>query len=182
MALPPRAGERLHEPGRGGHRPLRRNPSGDGHLTAARASLRHGLDKIVALFLLLIALPAFVAVALTLRVRGQGPVLATQTRIGVWGRTFAMLTFDGPWPATPSVAQAPASSGPAGGSVLRRALGRLPQLINVLRGDMGLVGPRPPRPEELARALRVRPGLVTLRRSRAKATRKATHGAVATNH
>ena len=133
--------------------------------------LRRGLDGIVAAVLLLALAPLVAMIALLVRATSRGPVLFAQERIGKDGAVFRLLKF------RTMVADAPAR-GPAVtadgdpritrvGAWLRRwKLDELPQLANVVRGDMALVGPRPevPRyvagysPQQLA-VLRVRPGV-----------------------
>ena len=115
-------------------------------------------------------------------VHDRGPIFFVQQRVGEEGRTFPMLKFRtmvvdaearlAELNAHPQVnemlfkhKQDPRITGP--GRVLRRlSLDELPQLINVLRGEMSLVGPRPPLPREVdayepdaLRRLKVRPGL-----------------------
>ena len=151
-------------------------------MSAARA--KRLLDVVVALALLLVLLPALALIALAVVLTSDGPVLHRQRRIGRGGRPFEILKFrsmrdlpDGPPTPLPRPGYAP--GGPEWvdrrtrvGAVLRRtSLDELPQLWNVLRGDMSLVGPRPERPEysELfavedgwARRHSVRPGLTGL--------------------
>lgn len=117
-----------------------------------------------ALLLLLAPLLALVAGAVLLAL-GR-PVLFRQTRSGLGGRPFTLLKFRsmaaGPGPDAARLSRF--------GRVLRAsALDELPQLLHVLRGEMGLVGPRPLPPDYLARftprqagRLRVRPGLAGL--------------------
>ena len=123
------------------------------------------------------------AIALAIRIEGGGPVLYRQTRLGRDGRVFRMLKF------RTMVKDAEERTGPvwaawrdarstAVGRVLRRYhLDELPQVVNVLRGEMSLVGPRPERPALTARIgralpgfegrLRVRPGIAGLAQWRA---------------
>jgi exopolysaccharide biosynthesis polyprenyl glycosylphosphotransferase len=135
--------------------------------------------------LMLVASPVLVAAAVAVKLSSRGPVLFRQTRIGVDGRRFTMLKFRS-MVVDAEQRRADLAHLSEGnemlfklrddprvtrvGSVLRRfSLDELPQLINVVRGDMSLVGPRPPLPEEVAmysadatRRLRVRPGLTGL--------------------
>ena len=134
------------------------------------------LDVTAAAVGLVLSLPLMALIALAVRLTSPGPVLYHQARVGLQGRIFTVHKFR-------SMRQdAEADTGPvwaakAGdsrvtplGRLLRRArLDELPQLWNVLRGDMSLVGPRPERPEfvgELTRRIPfygqrhiVRPGL-----------------------
>jgi lipopolysaccharide/colanic/teichoic acid biosynthesis glycosyltransferase len=103
--------------------------------------------------ILLVALSwLMLLIALLIKLTSRGPVFYAQERMGLDGRTFRMLKFR-------SMRQNAESGGAAGwttkqdprctfvGRILRRTnLDELPQLINVLKGDMSLVGPRPERP------------------------------------
>ncbi len=108
----------------------------------------------VASVLLLLLAPLLVLIALLIRLDSPGPVLFRQTRTGLNGRVFRIYKFrtmhvqeDGP-----EVRQACRMDPRVTcvGRILRRThLDELPQLINVLRGEMSLVGPRPPLPCEV---------------------------------
>jgi exopolysaccharide biosynthesis polyprenyl glycosylphosphotransferase len=126
--------------------------------------LKRALDLAGASLLGLLALPAFAAVALAVRLGSAGPVIYRQRRVGRDRSQFELLKF-----RTMSVdaeadgAERLATPGDERitrvGSFLRRTrLDELPQLINVLRGDMSLVGPRPERPGFVARYLEEVPG------------------------
>ena len=119
-----------------------------GHLDLA---MKRALDLIVSVAMLLLTLPTFVIVALAIILEDFGPVFYRQERISLNGRRFWILKFrtmrvD----AESSGAQWAAEKDPRitrVGNILRRArVDEIPQLINVLRGDMSLVGPRPERP------------------------------------
>lgn len=123
-------------------------------------TVKHMQDRILAAVLLFALLPALVAIAVAVKRSSPGPVLFRQRRIGRDGRSFDLLKFrtmteDGVAPKgfVPSVGEAPGGvEGPdrrtGVGRLLRRtSLDELPQLLNVLRGEMSLVGPRPERPE-----------------------------------
>ncbi|RJX34461.1 MAG: undecaprenyl-phosphate glucose phosphotransferase [Desulfarculus sp.] len=108
--------------------------------------------------------PLLVVIALAVKLSSPGPVLYRQPRMGLDGRVFDMLKFRTMRP------DAEAQTGPVWasaddprrtrlGAVLRRAsLDELPQLANVLRGEMSLVGPRPERPELITEFRRRVPG------------------------
>ncbi len=114
--------------------------------------LKRVFDLVLGTVALAAALPVMLGVALAVRLTSRGPILYRQERMGLDGRRFWMLKF-----RTMNV-DAEAESGPQWarpddprrtgvGAVLRRwSLDELPQLLNVLRGEMSLVGPRPERP------------------------------------
>lgn len=137
-------------------------------------------DLAIALPALLLLSPLLVLIALVIRLDSPGPALFMQERVGRGGRGFFVLKFRSMRQATDPVTAAnePNSAGrlitPANdpritrlGSVLRKwKLDELPQLINVIRGEMSIVGPRPEVPryvalynEEQRRVLEVRPGI-----------------------
>ncbi|HMH50823.1 MAG TPA: undecaprenyl-phosphate glucose phosphotransferase [Candidatus Acidoferrum sp.] len=114
--------------------------------------LKRGLDLMVGGVALVVLSPVLLIVASAVKLTSPGPTLLRQERMGLDGRAFSMLKFrtmradaeaeSGPVWATPDDARRTRI-----GAVLRRfSLDELPQLINVLRGDMSLVGPRPERP------------------------------------
>lgn len=114
--------------------------------------LKRLFDIVVSGVLLLFLAPAFLAVAAAVRLDGGPGVLFRQERVGVDGRHFQLLKFRSLRPAS---AQESATTWNVAhdsrlsrvGRFLRRtSLDELPQLVNVLRGDMSLVGPRPERP------------------------------------
>jgi lipopolysaccharide/colanic/teichoic acid biosynthesis glycosyltransferase len=136
------------------------------------------LDFSLALLLLIVLAPVILLTALLVRATSRGPAFYTQTRVGRDGRLFTIFkirtmidnceSLTGPrWsiPGDPRVT-------PIGQFLRRTHLDELPQLFNVIRGDMSLIGPRPERPEftaKLERALpayperlRIRPGVTGL--------------------
>jgi exopolysaccharide biosynthesis polyprenyl glycosylphosphotransferase len=147
--------------------------------------VKDAIDRVAAAIGLLLLAPVFAIVALAITLDTRGPVLFRQTRVGRDGRRFTMVKFrtmvvgaerlqsdlaprneaDGvlfKLRADPRVTRV--------GRVLRRfSLDELPQLWNVLRGQMSIVGPRPPLPVEVAlydrhvsRRLLVKPGITGL--------------------
>ena len=114
-------------------------------------------------FVLLALLPVLAAIAAGVKLSTPGPVFYRQRRVGKDGRCFDMLKFRSMSGAQPDACFVPAAGlAPGGiegidrrtplGKLLRRtSLDELPQLLNVLRGEMALVGPRPERPEFVER-------------------------------
>jgi exopolysaccharide biosynthesis polyprenyl glycosylphosphotransferase len=141
------------------------------------------LDVIGAAAALVILSPLLIVTALVIRVRDGAPVLFRQTRVGRHGRTFTIYKFRTMVPdADERYDVVTAEAKPVvyrrrgdprvtrTGRFLRRSsIDELPQLFNVLRGDMSLVGPRPPLPREVKgydiwhrRRLSMRPGMTGL--------------------
>ncbi len=128
---------------------------------------KRALDVALALTLLLLAAPVLAASALAIRLHDGGPALLRQERVGRHGRRFAMHKLRTMHPDAEAHhealreavgAQAPAFKArhdpritPVGRWLRRFSIDELPQLLDVVRGDMSLVGPRPPLPSEVAR-------------------------------
>ena len=120
------------------------------------ALLKRAFDLVVGSIGLLVAAIPMLVIAAVVKLTSPGPVLYRQRRMGLDGREFTMLKF------RTMRADAERESGPVWastadprrtrlGALLRRtSLDELPQLLNVLAGDMSLVGPRPERPEFIA--------------------------------
>lgn len=153
--------------------------------TGPKFAVKSVVDWTGAALITLAALPVLVIIAIAVRVTSRGPVLFRQERVGRNGRTFPMFKFrsmrDGADHEVQHLVEQNDGAGPlfkmrddprvtSVGRVLRRySLDELPQLFNVLRGDMSLVGPRPPLPREVQkyekkvhRRLLVKPGLTGL--------------------
>ena len=143
-------------------------------------------ERTIAVLAVLVLAPVMFAIALAVRATSEGPALFRQTRVGRDGREFTLLKFrtmvanaqelreelnhlniceTGPLfkiPRDPRITR-------VGAWLRRTSLDELPQLLNVVRGQMALVGPRPPLPSEVARysddvrrRLLVKPGLTGL--------------------
>jgi len=114
--------------------------------------LKRAFDLGVGGACLLVAAPLMVGIALAIRATSPGPLLLRQERMGLDGRRFQLLKFrtmrvDAEAATGPVWARADDERRTALGALLRRFnLDELPQLVNVLRGEMSLVGPRPERP------------------------------------
>ena len=121
--------------------------------------VKYGLDRLVAVVLLVASAPVFAALALSVWGSLGRPIFFRQLRVGRDGRVFEMLKFRtmrALEPAASVEALPPADGSPSadserctrvGGFLRRMSLDEFPQLINVLRGEMSLIGPRPERPE-----------------------------------
>lgn len=143
------------------------------------------MDRVGALVAIVLFAPVLAAVAVAVRLEDGGPILFAQERVGRDGELFRMFKFRSMVPDAetrlPELLDANEACGPlfkvrqdprvtTTGSFIRRySLDELPQLLNVLRGEMSLVGPRPPLPREVAeyeddarRRLLVKPGMTGL--------------------
>jgi lipopolysaccharide/colanic/teichoic acid biosynthesis glycosyltransferase len=156
------------------------------------------MDVLGSALILILCAPLFLVIALAIKLSSKGPVLYRQQRVGQYGQNFTFLKFrsmrtnndnsvhreyvtqliagkaehtltdaksEGVYKLTKDTRVTPV------GKILRKtSLDELPQLMNVLKGDMSLVGPRPPIPYELAayqtwhrrRVLEVKPGITGL--------------------
>jgi lipopolysaccharide/colanic/teichoic acid biosynthesis glycosyltransferase len=148
-------------------------------------ALKRTVDIVLSAAALIALLPLFAILAALIKLTSAGPVFFEQPRVGCQGRIFKMLKFRSmvvnAEELKPRLAAQNESSGPVfkmrsdprvtsiGRFIRKYSLDELPQLINVLAGDMSLVGPRPPVPSEVLRyepwqyrRLSVRPGLTCL--------------------
>lgn len=147
--------------------------------------VKRGVDIAVSILALLLLSPVLLVIAALVK-SDRGPVFFRQTRVGYMGREFKMLKFrsmvvdaDARWKdVVPKDTAANAvtvliRNDPRitriGSFIRKTSLDELPQFINVLRGEMSLVGPRPPLPREVAlytqadrRRLLVKPGMTCL--------------------
>jgi lipopolysaccharide/colanic/teichoic acid biosynthesis glycosyltransferase len=141
-------------------------------------AVKRAFDLCVSAAALLALAPLLAVIAAAVRISSPGPALYRSQRLGAGGRPFEMLKFrtmmvnspdlrneDG---STYSGADDPRTT-PLGRRLRRTSLDELPQLWNVLRGDMSLVGPRPDLPDQIrhysgrdSRRLDVRPGMTGL--------------------
>jgi exopolysaccharide biosynthesis polyprenyl glycosylphosphotransferase len=143
-------------------------------------------DIVVSAVLLVLLLPFFLAVGLAIRLEDPGPILFKQQRVGRWGTLFTMWKFRSMYTdAEERKKELMARNEMAGGVIFKMkddprvtrvgrvirktSIDELPQLWNVLKGDMSLVGPRPPVPQEVdeyslsdRRRLEVIPGITCI--------------------
>ena len=162
-------------------------PARQGLLAASRWQLvaKRAVDILISALAIIVLTPFLVAVALLVKVTSRGPVFFVQQRVGRGGEPFGMIKFrsmcldahdrrgehlddnmhDGP---IFKIRRDPRVT-TVGRAIRRLSIDELPQLFNVLKGDMSLVGPRPPLTEELAsytererQRLLVKPGITCI--------------------
>ena len=117
----------------------------------ARERLRRVADLAIAAIALLLTAPILVAAAIAIACEDRGPVLFSQQRVGRYGRLFTMIKFRTMRVTACGDRLKPTSSGDERitrvGRVLRKtSIDELPELFNVLRGEMAIIGPRPEMP------------------------------------
>jgi exopolysaccharide biosynthesis polyprenyl glycosylphosphotransferase len=118
---------------------------------SAYEGIKRVIDFVFALCIFVVTLPLCVAISIWIKSGSSGPVLFRQVRIGRYGRPFAMYKFRSMYTTAPKYGRSPEDSQdpritPAGRLLRKTSLDELPQLLNVLRGEMALVGPRPEMP------------------------------------
>ncbi len=147
--------------------------------------LKRLIDCVVALSALIVLSPLLFVVGLIIKLTSPGPIIFSQKRVGRFGRNFRMYKFrsmyDGsdalPTPVVSTESDARRKEKtkddpritPFGRIIRKTSIDELPQLANILIGDMSLVGPRPPTPDEVEKytlddrkRLNVIPGLTGL--------------------
>ena len=136
--------------------------------------IKRMFDLAMAFVLLVLAAPLMLIAALLIRLDSPGPVLFCQERVGQDGKGFLLWKFRSMYADAPRYAPSPASDCDprvtrVGRALRRGSVDELPQLINVLRGEMSLVGPRPEMPfiveaytSRKRQRLAVKPGITGL--------------------
>jgi exopolysaccharide biosynthesis polyprenyl glycosylphosphotransferase len=142
-------------------------------------------DIVISGLALWLLLPLLLVVITLIKLTSRGPIFFRQTRVGLHGREFSMLKFRSMVANAEALKESLVKDneqiGPVfkmrndprvtrvGRFIRKYSIDELPQLVNVLRGDMSIVGPRPPVPKEVAvydawqrRRLSVRPGLTCI--------------------
>ncbi len=146
-------------------------------------TMKRLLDIIATLMLLLLSLPLFLPLAIAIRIDSPGSVFYRQVRVGRGGTTFGMLKFRSMVANADRIGGHSTVAGDArvtrvGRFIRKTSLDELPQLLNVLFGDMSLVGPRPDVPAQEAEYLpadwtlrhQVRPGITGLAQALKRST------------
>ena len=157
----------------------------DCRLSFTEMVVKRAVDLIVAALGLVVTLLPMLLIALAIKLESPGPALFIQTRVGKKGKKFQLYKFRSMYKDAEdrkaSLAHLNEASGPVfkitndprvtrvGRALRKFSLDEIPQLVNVILGDMGLVGPRPPLPCEVEeyspyewRRLSVRPGITCL--------------------
>jgi exopolysaccharide biosynthesis polyprenyl glycosylphosphotransferase len=147
--------------------------------------LKNIFDKIISFFALICLLPIFLIVAIAIKIDSKGPVFFKQTRSGLRGREFTLYKFrsmcDHAEEMKESMLDQNEQEGPVfkikndkritrvGKFIRKTSIDEIPQFFNVLKGDMSIVGPRPPLPAEVkeykpwqTRKLSMKPGLTCI--------------------
>lgn len=155
------------------------------HLSAYQLAVKRLIDIVVSLIAILVLIPLSLVVAVAIKLDSKGPVLFKQARVGRNGGLFTLYKFRSMHENADQIKQSLGDMNEAQGPVFKikhdpritkvgafirkTSLDELPQFINVLRGEMSLVGPRPPLPQEVEKytdyqrgRLAVKPGLTCL--------------------
>ncbi len=130
------------------------NPSQITHKRLSTFYARHGkylLDFVAAFLLILIFSPLMILISILIKLSSRGPIFFSHKRVGFKNKLFVILKFRSLHIDTPSYSEKPDSTEDIritsiGKWIRKTSLDELPQLFNVLKGDMSLVGPRPEMP------------------------------------
>jgi lipopolysaccharide/colanic/teichoic acid biosynthesis glycosyltransferase len=151
-------------------------PAVEAHAVALEA--KYFVGRMIALVALIVLLPVLLGLAAAVLLTSRGPVLFRQRRVGEGGEGFEMLKFRSMRTGGAAAGFVPVAGAAPGGVegvdrrtavgrfIRRTSLDELPQLWNVVRGDMCLVGPRPERPDHVARFAADVPGYAARHRVR----------------
>ncbi len=147
--------------------------------------LKRTLDIVGSAFFIVFLSPVFLATAILIKLESPGSVFFSQDRVGKWGRLFKMYKFRSMRTDAEKLKDELLSKNETGGIIFKMkndpritnvgkyirnfSIDELPQLWNVLKGDMSLVGPRPPVPEEVSqynlsnrKRLNITPGITCI--------------------
>jgi exopolysaccharide biosynthesis polyprenyl glycosylphosphotransferase len=135
-------------------------------VTGSAYFIKRILDIYISAIMLLVFSPVFLITALAIKIDNAGPAFYQQTRVGRWGKLFTMYKFRSMIVGADKMKDQLLDQNESGGVIFKMkhdpritrvghivrklSLDELPQLWNVLKGDMSLVGPRPPVPREVA--------------------------------
>jgi len=137
-------------------------------------AIKRLFDVLVCLIVLIVGAPAYLAIALIVKLSSPGPILFVQDRVGLRGRVFPTYKFrtmvGAPDESSVVWSQSDEERITRVGRFLRDyGLDELPQAVNILKGEMSIVGPRPPLPSQVESysehqktMFRMRPGVFSL--------------------
>jgi exopolysaccharide biosynthesis polyprenyl glycosylphosphotransferase len=154
-------------------------------LSRANVLTKRLFDLVIALVVLIVGLPVWLVIAAAIKLGSPGPILYAQTRIGRGGERFGMIKFRSMYSDAEQRLAEVVSANEAKGAMFKMkddprvtpvgrwlrkfSLDEFPQILNVIKGEMSLVGPRPPLPREIGaysaqdwRRLEVVPGMTGL--------------------
>lgn len=128
--------------------------------------IKRAMDIVASFIILVLLSPLFIITALAIKIEDPGPALYSQVRVGKWGRLFTIYKFRSMVIGADKLKDRLLNKNESGGVIFKikhdpritkvgriirkLSIDELPQLWNVLKGDMSLVGPRPPLPSEVA--------------------------------
>jgi len=120
------------------------------HMSDAGICIKHTLDILLSVICLILLSPLFIIIAILVKISSKGPVIYKQERIGLYGKAFNILKFrtmyDHAEPSAPMLTSENDNRITPLGHILRKyRLDEIPQFINIIRGEMSIVGPRPER-------------------------------------
>jgi len=146
----------------------------EGRIGSAYQTIKRVMDEVLSLAALILTLPVWALIMLAIKIDSPGPMFFKQERVGHYGRKFLIYKFRSMYVEAPRYAKTPRGTADprvtrVGGFLRRTSLDELPQLLNVISGDMSLVGPRPEMPFVVAKykpiyryRFLVKPGLTGL--------------------
>lgn len=136
-------------------------------------AIKRFFDFLLCSIILVLGLPIFVGIAILIKLTSNGSIFFVQERVGLHQKTFRMIKFrtmkgTSASPTLEWTEQEEKRITPIGKFLRDYGLDELPQVINILKGEMSIVGPRPPLPERLKeytdyqlKAFEVRPGVIS---------------------
>lgn len=124
---------------------------GSGEVSNVYLFLKRAMDIFISAFLLLLTLPLWIFIAIAIKLDSKGPVIFKHERVGYRGKRFVLYKFRTMFVDTPPFSESPKREDDpritrVGRFLRKTSLDELPQLLNVLKGEMSLVGPRPEMP------------------------------------
>lgn len=140
-------------------------------MSPAASNIKRISDIVISAIAIIVLIPVYIVLAIAIKLDSPGPVLYRQERVGLHRRTFRIIKFrsmiENSEPDGPALSSSNDSRVTKIGRTLRKyRLDELPQFLNVLRGDMSLVGPRPEREHFLKLLMAKEPSVCTIHKIR----------------